>query len=153
MRLVPLTKGAYALVDDTDFECVSGHSWALSVRGTAVSRIDGRVITMHRFILGLHKTRSPLIDHRNRNPLDNQRGNLRAASNSQNSQNRGLQRTNRSGFKGVCWTPRWGWRATISLDLRQKHLGHFADLIEAACAYNLAAKRMFGEFAVMNRMD
>jgi hypothetical protein len=87
-------------------------------------------------------------DHVNRNPLDNRRKNLRIATSTQQKGNqRILRTTNKSGYRGVCWHKQQGiWRAT----LKGKHLGLFRDPIDAARAYDAAAKAYFGEFAKTN---
>jgi len=152
MKKIPLTKGAVALVDDADFERVSRHSWSLAIRGTAVARIDHRTVTMHRFLLDLPS--GVLCDHKNRNPLDNRRENLRPATDFQNAWNQGLHRDSKTGLKGVCWASRnQRYRATIVANKKQHHLGYFSNAVDAACAYNVAAKKHFGEFACVNRMD
>jgi hypothetical protein len=88
-------------------------------------------------------------DHINGNPLDNRRENLRSATQQMNGINTGLCSTNTSGFKGV--SPEKGkWSAQIHVMNRKKFLGYFDDKVEAAKAYNSAAKKHFGEFAWLN---
>lgn len=86
-------------------------------------------------------------DHIDRNGLNNQRDNFRPCSASQNGINQKRRKDNTSGFKGVSWhKPSRSWQAR----LRQKVLGFFSDAESAARAYNEAAFREFGEFAVLN---
>lgn len=84
------------------------------------------------------------VDHRNNDRADNRWANLRAATRSQNQGNRLRSRNNTSGFKGVLWDKQSGrWKARI----RQRDLGYYANIEDAAAAYEKAAKELFGEFA------
>lgn len=154
MKEIPLTKGYVALVDDEDFERLSRWKWcAAERRGGRVyaSRAGGRIL-MHREILGLTDFRIK-TDHADRNGLNNQRHNLRAATNQQNLSNIGPKRQNRSGFKGVSWfAARGKWIATIQVNGRSKALGYFTSAEAAAKAYNDAAVEHFGEFAWLNKL-
>lgn len=164
MRTVPLggakAAGRVALVDDEDYELVMQHRW--TVREThrpgrrplgpyAITNVrqgDRRTtIFMHNLIMGTTR-----IDHANGNGLDNQRHNLRPATNGQNMHNRRANVNNHSSqYKGVGWYPRYGkWVARIKLDGKRRCLGYFADEREAAQAYDTAATLAFGEFARPN---
>jgi hypothetical protein len=105
---------AYALVDDGDFEDLNQHRWCLS-DGRAV-----RTVLMHRQIMGER------VDHRDRDPLNNRRENLRPATLAQNNQNKGLSRANKSGYRGVSWNKkREKWEAQAKLNYRSYHLGRY----------------------------
>ncbi len=83
--------------------------------------------------------------------MNNRRDNLRPANSSQNGSNRGKQRDNKSGYKGVCWSTKdKRWRATIKLNRKGIYLGNFLTAEEAARAYDAAAREMHGEFACLN---
>lgn len=156
MKEIPLTQGYVALVDDADFKAVSMHSWCVSFTGKkskcppnprAYSRIDGRLIGLHNFLLG---TKS--VDHRDGNALDNQRKNLRKATKKQN--NRAFRRKTpgkSSQFRGVCFDrARNKWLVSIEVNEKQINLGRFLSEIEAAKAYDAAARKYFGDFAAPN---
>ncbi len=156
MKRIPLTKGKEALVDDEDYEYLMQWKWHLA-GGRYAARTDysggrHRDIYMHKVVMertGL--TPSDRGDHRNRDELDNRRNNLRPATFSENGQNYGLRKDNKSGYKGVTWSRRHGcWRARITILGRQTFLGHFGSKTDAARAYNEAAVKLFGEFAVLN---
>lgn len=91
------------------------------------------------------------VDHRNRDKSDNRWGNLRPATPSQNKWN-GTGRRNRSSqFRGVYHDKQRGkWRASISAYRKTVALGRFNTEIEAARAYDEAARAMHGEFATLN---
>lgn len=91
------------------------------------------------------------VDHKDRDRLNNQRENLRSGTSAQNNQNRSKVDGKSSKFKGVSYyAPTDRWKATIYRDKKWYYLGYFLSEIEAALAYDVEAKRLFGEFAVLN---
>jgi len=91
------------------------------------------------------------VDHRNRYGLDCQRGNLRIATQAQNSANRNKQRGTSSKYKGVHWNKRQQqWTAYLYVNRKKIYLGVFGDEISAARAYDAFARKYFGEFAKFN---
>lgn len=153
MKHIPLTKGKIALVDDADFETLSQFRWCASqhkktgqwyaVRRTQTNR-KSTVIYMHRYLA--NAPRGIDVDHADRDGLNNQRGNLRHATRSQNSCNRGRNSNNSSGYKGVSRF-RDKWHAQIVQHYKNTHLGYFESKADAAQAYINAAYLMHGEFA------
>lgn len=88
------------------------------------------------------------IDHINGNSHDNRPSNLRLCTPSQNLSNRGKQRNNTSGYKGVSPNGQTGkWRVRINVNKKHLELGIFDSLTDAASAYANAAMRYHGEFA------
>jgi hypothetical protein len=149
---VPLTRGKVALIDAADAEAVLRYRWHARRAPRnyyARTKIGGRQVELHRFLLG--EDAGPRTDHRNRNGLDCRRQNLRPATEQQNQANRGPQRNNTSGFKGVGWhRPTRSWRAAIKVLGHDMTLGYFRDVESAAKAYDAAARKHFGEFAWTN---
>jgi hypothetical protein len=148
MREITLTRGMVALVDDEDFGAVSSRKWgARCSNGLWYARSGrGGKIAMHHFIMGS----SEIIDHRDGNGLNNQRSNLRRATQAQNMGNRAKHKTaSSSRYKGVC-RHRNKWRATIALAGYRKHIGCFVKEEHAARAYDANARAFFGEFACVN---
>ena len=151
---IKLPKGISTIVDVGDFEFLSQWKWHLT--GGYVSRtatIKGnlkRQIYLHRVInqtmLGFD------TDHINGNKLDNRRHNLRTATRSQNLAHSKLIRShNASGYRGVVWDKRnLSWVAQITFKGKSFFLGNYDDIKDAAKEYNLIAKKLFGEFAVLN---
>lgn len=112
-----------------------------------IKRADGRWTTqkLHTFLTGY-----ALTDHRNGDGLDNRRSNLREATQSQNLCNR-RPKSRPAGFKGVTWFERLGrWKAQCSKGGKNHHLGYYADIEDAARAYDAAARELHGEFASLN---
>lgn len=156
MKHIPLSQNKTALVDDADHESLVRFEWfALEVNGNWYAarkvKVEGRQATvyMHRQILG--HSALPLIDHKDRNGLNNTRANLRFATRAQNMANTGKQRRNTTGFRGVTWIAKLGkWRAQIGFENRKIAAGCHASIVDAAKAYDAKARELFGEFAVLN---
>ncbi len=88
------------------------------------------------------------IDHRNGDCGDDRFCNLRDATQAENLRNRGKDRDNTSGYKGVYWHAlRQKWAAQIGVDGRRVYLGIFSTAESAAEAYAAAAHRYHGDFA------
>lgn len=154
MKEIELTQNKVTLVDEEDFTLLSHHKWYAAKRGYgyyAQRTVKRKTVQMHRVVLNAAKGEQ--VDHINRNTLDNRRCNLRIASHSQNEWNRGKQKNNRSGYKGVIYSERDKiFTARIRIYSKLIHLGTFKDKKDAARAYNEAAKRHHGEFAYVNKI-
>jgi hypothetical protein len=148
MKEIPLTQGKVALVDDEDFEWLNQWRWYCNVGGYAVRNLPGRKSEyMHRAVA---KTSSGYeTDHINHNRLDNQKSNLRICTGQQNHVNKLYKHIPNSGYRGVETRGR-KYRAHISIDHKTISLGTFFDPEEAALAYDKAALKYFGEFAITN---
>lgn len=91
------------------------------------------------------------VDHKNRNPSDNRWDNLRAATVTENNRNRGIRKDNKTGVRGVRKPPRTSrFEASIRLSGKEKLLGRFDRLEDAAAVRRAAEMRYFGEFAPLN---
>jgi hypothetical protein len=153
---IKLTKGKYALVDKEDFEYLNQWKWFCSTTGYAVrtALIDGEQvrIRMHRVVANTPE--DMCTDHINMNRLDNRGENLRVVDRSQNNMNRKLNKNSTTGYKGVTLRKDNGkYRAHIQKDGKKRWLGQFDTAIEAAKAYNSAAKKIFGEYAKLNILE
>jgi hypothetical protein len=71
------------------------------------------------------------------------------ATHVENLRNRGKQRNNTSGYKGVTLY-RKRWLVQIWYGGKKINLGSFRDPVEAAKVYDQAAREYFGVFAVTN---
>ena len=154
MKSIFTSKGEEILVSDEDFDALSKVAWWVR-EGYAIRTIyvggKKRCEYMHRVILGLPYGSKDCGDHINMNKLDNRRENLRTCSNAENQRNRGMYRTNSTGYKGVVLHKQSGkFRAQIKHNGVRQDLGQFATAGEAAHAYNKAAIRLHGDFAVLN---
>ncbi len=151
MNTIELTRGYTAIVDDCDFEYLSGFTWYAQVIGKkiyAARRPVSGMIYLHREIFRLEKGDKREVDHINGNTLDNRRENIRLCSHAENNRNKGKQSNNKSGFKGVSFHQRnKKWTAWIAINREHIYLGIFGTAEEAHKAYCLAAENHHGEFA------
>jgi hypothetical protein len=145
-----------AVIDDADAHLLGkprlGRSsgWYLHSNGYAAARRGGKIVYMHRLILG-YGPDDPHIDHRDGNKLNNRRSNLRPGPQWLNQANRGPQK---GRYKGVWFrndTARWS--ARIRMEGKYRVLGCFDTAEEAALAYNEAARKAFGGYAYLNRIE
>ena len=116
-------------------------------------RSDGYslVIKVHRVVWYLeHGTQVKMIDHVDRNRENNAPDNLRVSTSQENAFNRGKLDGCKSKYKGVIRTQNNKWCAQISINRRKVHLGVFLDEVDAAKAYDEAAKEHFGDYASLN---
>lgn len=158
MKEISLTRGKFALVDEEDFDRLIKYKWHCSYYGYAIRTIRNKltkkteVIRMHREIIQCPKDYE--IDHINNNPLDNRKENLRICSRAENCRNMRKPKNNSSGYRGVSFEKRRNkYRAYITLDNKQIHLGQFNTAIEAAITYNIAAVKYHGKFANLNKIE
>jgi hypothetical protein len=88
------------------------------------------------------------IDHRDMDPSNNKWENLRQASHNQNKHNRGKNKNNTSGFKGVFWNNQSKkWFSQIACNRKTIYLGIFDTKEKASIAYCKAAEQYHHEFA------
>ena len=157
MKIIPLTQGQRALVDDEDYEWLSQWRWwTFNSRGHLYagrklpmsSKCKPRTLLMHREILRLPK--SVQLDHINHNGLDNRKCNLRICNYAENQYNQ-KKRGGTSEYKGVFWHKKdKRWYAQIHPDYTGIHLGSFQEEVDAAKAYDAKAIELYGEFAYLN---
>ena len=167
---IKLTQGQIAIVDDID-EDLSNFRWyarfdpGYTNGGQYIARRNKRGVLIGRTAEYLHRVimerilsrqleKGELVDHIDRNTLNNRRSNLRLATHSENMRNRDVPVSNTSGYKGVAYREDLNkWQARIVIANRRKSLGFFDNPIEAALSYNRAAIEYYGEFAVLNRIE
>lgn len=142
---------SHAIVDTEDYLKVASHRWHLTGRKipghVARHGADGRRVYLHHEVMGSRE----LLDHVNRNRLDNRKDNLRPATTAQNAQNQD-SRGGRSKYRGVVWDkPREMWRAQVMIDGKYHNLGRFHDEDEAGqAAADFRARHMpFSEDAAL----
>jgi hypothetical protein len=164
VRTIPLTQGKEALVDNIDYAYLMRWKWYFNRRKDGsgyAARTDRhprkRMVYMHVVVFLRKRKRKRLsgeVDHKNRDKLDNRRQNLRAANRSQTNYNKQQQKNNTSGYIGVAlFKPCPGlWQSYINVDRKRIPLGYWKSKKAAARAYNRAARKYHGKFAVLNNV-
>ncbi len=118
---------------------ISNQKFSISSDGYPVARIGGKNVFLHDLILGTEKSKGLVIDHVNRNPLDNRVENLRVVTQQANIFNRGVHPKNTSGATGVQFDKATNkWVARITVNGKNNHLGSFATIDEAIKARKAA---------------
>lgn len=156
---IPLTQGKVALIDAEDYPKIAGYRWRFHCGYARASQYDpaskrSQAVHMSHVILPCPPVKGLEVDHINRNKLDNRKENLRLVTRSQNCANRGNFKNSKSQYKGVRWNKKMGlWEAAIRKDNVITNLGAYDDEIAAASAYNEYARKMWGEYAVLNDIE
>ena len=159
MKEIQLTQGKVALVDDEDFEYLNQWKWyARKCRDKFYAqrhiKVNGNdtTIPMHRQII--NPIKGMVIDHINRDTLNNCKDNLRECTNGENMKNRSIYKNNKSGYKGIRFIEKSKkWVVVITNNTKKIHIGYFVHLKNAIKAYNKAAVKYHGEFANLNKID
>lgn len=152
---IQLNNGMIMLIDDEDFEKISKYHWSVNYdskkKGYYIkTEYNKNRFFIHRIIMDAKN--GELVDHINRNTLDNRKSNLRICTIAQNIRNSKPHSTkNRTSvFKGVYFSKsvhRWCAKIYHGKNI---YLGNFKIQEEAAIAYDKAAKKYFGDFAYLN---
>jgi hypothetical protein len=154
-RWVAVYPDLWALVADHDYENVSQVLWRKHKRYAATRlKADNprgfKTVLMHRYIFGHAVPSGCVVDHINGNGLDNRPANIRFVTPQQNKFN--SKPAGKRKLKGA-HRSRSGWQSEIRHNGVRHYLGRFDSEIDAARAYNEAAKRLFGEYAWLNVFD
>ncbi|MGB7582292.1 MAG: HNH endonuclease [Sedimentisphaerales bacterium] len=159
-RRIYLDEGLWAIVNLKDYYRFSCFKWCIdgkngsfyAVRGKRIDKDNAKIVRLHREIMDAPD--GLFVDHFNHNGLDNRRSNLRLATREQNNRNCRKRKGCSSKFKGVCLPKNSRgtkpWRGYIKTNGRRISLGYFATEIEAAKAYDAAARMYHKEFARLN---
>ena len=147
----------YSTIIDHDDAVLAQMNWTVGAKKLwpmRLHRVKGKKasLLLHRVIMermiGRPLLSNELVDHANRNKLDNRRANLRLATYAQNSANSSIPRTSTSGTKGVRFRKdARRWEAHIKVNQKYIYLGLHDTLESARDAYMRAAIEHFGEFA------
>lgn len=145
------------LIDLDDVERCKLHNWCIHFAGRKQHKKyfyaltqDTRPKTMlHRFVMNAPD--DMVVDHINGNTFDTRKSNLRTITHKNNCRNRALNFNNSSGVRGVTWSKKDNkWMVYIMVNYRQKTLGYFDKLEDAAECRKLADIKYYGESDTMN---
>lgn len=146
-------KGEEFWFDLDDYNKIKDYCWRKRKDGMFDAKTKSNTENQNKRIL-LHKKiieTNLQIDHIEHNRYDNRKSKLRIVDNSKNQMNKGLQKNNKSGRKGVIWHSRDSiWEAYITIDLKQMYLGRFVYFDDAVRARKDAELKYFGEYNYKN---
>jgi len=138
-------KGEEFYFDLEDYDKIKNHCWCSKEGGYIITSIDGLITRMHRFLLDISD--DFVVDHINHKTWDNQKINLRICYQNNNAMNSLLSINNSSGKVGISFLEEQNkWRAYITVDRKQIHLGMFEFLPDAIKSRQEAEDKYFGEF-------
>jgi hypothetical protein len=130
------------LVDDEDAKIIDGKRLYISQSGPMkYVRFADTKQFLHRTITNAPK--GMLVDHINRNPLDNRRSNLRICTMQENLRNQ-KRPNNKTGYTGVAVYGNGRYTAQIKIDYKKIHLGCFDTIEDAYLARKEAEKKYWG---------
>lgn len=145
------------VIDTSDYPLVQAYRWhAVWSSGSHTYYVLAE-IQNRRDVQGIHRLILPgyqIVDHRDHNGLHNRRKNLRPANPRQSARYTRKKRhcggvPTTSRYKGV-HVNRGRYRATIRVHGKLIHLGRFDNEKTAAHAYDVAARKFFGRFRMVN---
>ena len=143
-----LNTGSEFYFDLEDYDKIKDYCWSEHILKNGYHALEardkktGKNVRMHWIIVGKY------YDHKNNNPLDNRKLNLREATQQENCQNNSLSKNNTSGYTGISWNRRDNnWVAYITINNKLKYLGGFNQKKDAIKARLEAEAKYYGEFS------
>ena len=136
--------GESIIVDTEDLSFLKQYEWSVYDRYAETYR-DNKTIRLHRLLLNVTDS-SVHVDHKNGNPLDNRKSNIRVCNRYQNQQNRKTNVNNKLGAKGVVRLSSGHYRVRVQSFGIRRDLGVFATLEEAKNERERYARSKHGEF-------
>lgn len=140
-----LANGGTTLIDAEDYDLVRERKWYGSPTSPYVrSQQQRKTIYLHRLILDAPA--GVEVDHKNGNPLDNRKCNLRLVTRSQNEQAKRARTDTITGARNVYYCPSMKnkpFRVLLMLNQQNIHLGYFGTLAEAALVAEQGRQKYF----------
>lgn len=144
-------KKIISLIDLEDVPFVEQYSWCIRSRGYVGRVEDKKIILLHRILTNCPSGK--IVDHINKNKLDNRKFNLRICDYQTNLRNSSRKSNNTSGVTGVGWDKKAKkWRARICVDYKNTCLGFYDNKDKAIKARLRAEKKYFGESAPQKKL-
>jgi len=159
-RKIYLGLGYFTLIDPDDYYRVRSFKWWVhsngsnlyAARTSITPDLKARIIYLHRQIM--NPPAHLVVDHRFGQTLDNRKLNLRVVTHAENMRNRRKQKNTSSKYIGVSLRKnRNSWDANIRINGKKHYLGSFKDELDAAVAYDAAAKKYIGKNVRLNFSD
>ena len=144
---ITTANGCEILADAEELEKLKRYSWCVSKQGYAVANVNGKVVKINRYILGLDNCEGKIVDHINRNKLDNRKANLRFCTQKDNARNISVSKNSKSKVLGVRKTKHGTYNVRIVADRKEYHIGNFETIEDAIFARHKAEIKYHGKFA------
>jgi hypothetical protein len=143
------------LIDKDDFEKVMSVYWWRAMKQGHITGYDenNNQILLHRYLINAKD--KEFVDHRNINPADNRKCNLRICSRSENGMNRNKMNLNKttSKYKGVSYDKSKNkWITRVCVEQKIVHRSSHDNEIEAVTAYNNYVELFHGDFSRLNEI-
>lgn len=148
--------GGFAIIDAEDLPKVEGRKWWMKrSRKTsyAVSSVDGKrgspYLRMHRVIIDAKP--GEIVDHIDRDGLNNRKSNLRIVTHSHNAAN--IEPRSKYGYRGISFNPKGvirPWQAAAKLDGKVHRFGWFESKEAAALAHDIGIFGLRRDLALLN---
>lgn len=140
----------HIIIDKEDFKRIDKYTWRLNGRNYIKAKINKKDVYLHRYIMNQEDSKI-IIDHKNNDPWDNRKRNLREATLQQNAFNRTKRINSTSKYKGVSFDKRRNlWESYYKIDGKKYSLGFFEQEKKAGKKYDQYAKILYGEFSLLN---
>ena len=146
-----LYDGTECYFDKEDFDIISKHYWSINNSRHVMTKIKGKTVSLPTYIYscyGMPIEKGYMVDHKDRDSLNNSKLNFRLCTVSQNGMNKRVQSNNTSGVTGVHYDNRINkYYSYIKINGKHIGLGYYKTLKEAADVRKEAELKYFGEFA------
>jgi hypothetical protein len=147
-----IRNGSRVKIDRSTLKLIGNRSVTMS-KGYPVVTKYGKISLLHRLVKPGFKE----LDHKDGNPCNCTKSNLRGVTHSQNMRNRRMSSRNTTGYKGVTeykgatHNGRKLFHARIYVNGRNISLGLYATAQEAGDAYDRASMKYFGKYGRRNK--
>lgn len=150
--IITISNNIKFIVDDDIWHELKKYTWCSNTYGYLQSKENGKTILIHQKVFELKHGYIPkLIDHINKDKLDNKIDNLRETNHSFNNHNKLKKKNTSSKYLGVSFNKSANiWQSSVKKDGKCYYNGYYPTEIEAAEAYNKLAIELYGEFANLN---
>lgn len=153
-----IKEGAYVLISKSDLSFILEFDWYLGKEGYPItygtkegSIVFGRGRKLHNLLIK-QRTKKDVIDHINRDKLDNRRENLRVCSIRENNYNKTKSKNSTKSYKGIVGKNK-NWMSRVMKDGKSYQIKGATTEKEAALIYDYMAEELFGIYAAKNFLE
>ena len=138
--------------DLSDYEIIRQYVWHYDAYGYVVTNTGN--VKMHRLIMGVVGNNDVVVDHKNHNPYDNRKENLRICTRQENNFNKNNYGNKNKELLGISFDKyKNKWCAKIGVNYKTINLGRFETIEDAIMARKNAEIKYFGKFALLEESN